>query len=157
MSLTSLVPGFKRKSLDPPPLRVALDRFFEDWFNGDADVFGAPGWNGFVPRLDVAEDEKKVVVTAELPGMTEKDVEIQLDAQRLLIKGEKSEETKEEKKNFYRRECHYGVFQREVPLPAEVVGNKVKAKFKNGVLKVTLPKTPEARQKSRKIAIEAAH
>ncbi len=156
MSFTSLIPSLKRRHLEPP-LRTALDRFFEDWFDGDDALTGPNGWNGFKPRLDVAEDEKKVEVTAELPGIDEKDIEIQLEGDRLLIKGEKSEEKEEEKKNFYHRECTYGAFQREVVLPTEVVGDKVKAKFKNGILKVTLPKTLEARAKSRKIAVEAGH
>ncbi len=157
MSLMSLRSGLKRRDLEPPPLRMALNRFFEDWFDGDGDLLGAAGWKGFEPQLDVADHQKKVVVTAELPGMTEKDIEIQLEGDLLLIKGEKSEEEEKEEKNYYRRECRYGAFKRAVPLPAEVVGDKVKAKFKNGCLKITLPKTAKAREKNRKIAIEAAH
>lgn len=154
MNLSALVPGVKHKNPAAPPLRRALDRFFDNWYDGEMEPFGAPDWQGFNPRLDVADGEKKLVVTAELPGIEEKDIEVQLDGERLVIRGEKTEEKEEDEKGFYRRECHYGAFHREVQLPAEVIADKVKAKFKNGVLKVTLPKTPEARQKNRKITIE---
>lgn len=155
MNLTPLVPNRTQMPVAQRPLRQMLDRVFADWFDGGMDI-ADPDWIGFKPSLDVAETDTKLVVSAELPGMAEDDVEIQLDGDRLLISGEKSEEKEEEKKNFYRRECSYGSFRREVLLPAEVVADKVKAKFKNGVLTVTLPKTPEARRKHRKIAIESA-
>ncbi len=157
MSLTSLVSGLKRNPVTTPQtsFQGAMDRFFDDWFRRDSDEYGLFAAQGFMPKVDVAERDKEWLVTAEMPGMGEKDIEIQLEGDRLVIKGERKEDKEEEKPNYYHRESRYGAFRREVLLPGEVIPDKVKAKFDQGVLRITLPKTPESRMHTRKIAVEA--
>lgn len=109
----------------------------------------------FVPEIDVAETDKEVRVTAELPGMEQKDIDVTLTESVLTIKGEKREEHDEEKGDFFRSERRYGMFERSVALPNGLDAEKAKASFKKGVLKITLPKTAEAQSNRRRIAIES--
>lgn len=134
-----------------------MNRLFEEFFN---EPFGlAPmrelGQN-FMPRVDVYEDEKEIKVTAELPGMDEKDIDITLDREVLTIRGEKSSETKEEKGQYRRIERSYGSFERQIPLGMEVDANKVDAEFKKGVLTIILPKPAEAISRVKKIEVKKA-
>jgi HSP20 family protein len=110
----------------------------------------------FMPQVDVNEDEKQIKVTAELPGMDEKDIDVALSGNSLTIKGEKQEETEDKGRNYYRSERRYGSFHRVIPLSAEVDQDKAKADFKNGVLRITLPKTGEARKRRKKIDVKTA-
>jgi len=105
------------------------------------------------PCVDVYETEKEVVVKAELPGLTKKDVEVQATEDSVTIRGEfkKDEEVSEE--GYYRRERRFGRFERMIPLPAEVKPEEAKAKFENGVLEIRLPKAKEA-PKAKRIEIE---
>ena len=109
----------------------------------------------FVPQVDLAETDKEVRITAELPGLDEKEVEVTLTQGVLTIKGEKREEHQENKGDIHRSECRYGMFERSVQLPADIDADKAKASFKNGVLKVTLPKTAEAQSNRRRIPVES--
>ena len=111
-------------------------------------------FGSFVPEIDVAETDKEIRVTAELPGMEEKDVEVTLTEGVLTIKGEKREEHDEEKGDSFRSERRYGMFERSIALPSGLDADKAKASFKKGVLKVTLPKTPEAQSIRRRITVE---
>jgi HSP20 family protein len=120
---------------------VAPFRFLEPKSTGD-----------LVPRLDVSETEREIKVTAELPGMDEKDVNVTLEGDVLTLKGEKKAEAEEKGKNFHRVERTYGSFQRVITLPAEVDATKVTAGFKKGVLTVTLAKSPAAQ--TRKIEVK---
>jgi HSP20 family protein len=106
------------------------------------------------PRIDVAEDSKAITLTAELPGMDEKDVELLLTDDVLTIKGEKKSESEKKDKDYYRMERSYGSFYRSFPLPEGVDADKVEASFKKGVLTVTLPKLPEAVKEARKITVK---
>ena len=108
----------------------------------------------FMPQIDVDETEKEVRVTAELPGMEEKDVEVTLTQGVLTIKGEKREEHEENKRDFHHSELRYGMFQRAIQLPADIDADQAKASFKKGVLRITLPKTAEAQSSRRRIQIE---
>jgi HSP20 family protein len=112
-------------------------------------------WSGFSPKMDLEETEKDYRITAELPGMEEKDVEVLLAGNSITIKGEKKEEKEEKDKSYYHMERSYGSFQRTVPLPEGIDLNKVDADFKNGVLTVKLPKTVEAKTKSKKVPIKS--
>jgi HSP20 family protein len=103
------------------------------------------------PHVDVVETDKEVTVTAELPGMEEKEVELLLEDGVLTLKGEKRAETEDKDRQFSER--YYGRFERRISLDAEVQADKVQARFKNGVLTVTLPKDPEAQSKARCITI----
>lgn len=140
-------------------MRKQMDELFDDWTRYLPERGRAETAALLAPKIDVSESEKDIRVTAELPGVEEKDVEVTLEDDALLIKGEKRSETeeKDEKdgRRFHRIERSYGAFQRSFALPAEVLADKVTADFKNGVLTVLLPKSPEAVRKARKIAVKA--
>jgi HSP20 family molecular chaperone IbpA len=108
-----------------------------------------------VPAVDVAETDKAYEIAAELPGMAEKDVEVKLANEVLTIKGEKQEEKEEKKTGYHVSERRYGAFQRSFRILDGVDKNKLEASFKNGVLKVTLPKTKEAQRAVKKIDVKA--
>lgn len=107
---------------------------------------------GWMPDVDIVETDGEIVVKAELPGMSKDDVDVEIDGNVLTLKGEKREEKEEKEKERYLYECSYGSFQRSFTLPTEVNADAVKAEFKNGVLKITLPKTGEPRGKKIHIA-----
>jgi HSP20 family protein len=111
---------------------------------------------GLVPAVDVIDEEKAYRVTAELPGLTDKDIEVTKDGDLLTIKGEKKEEHEEKEKGYFLSERHFGSVERSLRLPEGIDDSKIEAKFENGVLTVTLPKTPEAVSKPKKIEIKAA-
>jgi HSP20 family protein len=94
----------------------------------------------WAPRLDIIETEKNVEVKAELPGLERKDIDITLDRDLLVIKGEKKEEKEEKDRYYHRVERRYGTFCRSVRLPAKVKDEKIDATFKDGILTITLPK-----------------
>jgi HSP20 family protein len=134
-----------------------MNRLFNDMFDG----WGLRPFSemeerlaAYQPSIDVSETAKAIKVTAELPGMEEKDVSVTLDEDALTISGEKKEETKEEDEKSYARETTYGSFQRVIPLTSKVDMDNVSASFKRGVLKVNLPKVPgEEPTKGKKIEI----
>ena len=107
------------------------------------------------PRVDVSESDKAITVTAELPGMDEKDIEVVLSDGVLRIKGEKKEEAEDKKKDYYMMERRYGSFQRAFRLPEEVDDKKVSAAFSKGVLRVTVPKSAKAEAKLHKVKIKS--
>jgi HSP20 family protein len=106
------------------------------------------------PAVDVVEDDSAYKITAELPGLSEKDIEVSLAGNTLVLKGEKQQEREEKDKNYHISERSYGSFQRLFRLPEGVDSDKVDANFAKGVLTITLPKTAEAKQQQRKIAIK---
>jgi len=108
---------------------------------------------GTVPAVDIAEKDKEYEITAELPGMDEKNIDVKFADGLLTIKGEKKEEKEEKKKDFYLSERRYGSFQRSFQVPVSVDADKIEAKFANGVLTVRLPKSPEAQKNEKKITI----
>lgn len=107
------------------------------------------------PAVDVAEHDGAYEITAELPGMDEKDVELTLDDDVLTIKGEKKQETEEKKKDYYLSERHYGAFQRSFRMPEGADLEKVSASFRNGVLSITVPKRAGAPKTQRRIDVNA--
>lgn len=94
----------------------------------------------WTPRVDIVEDEKEIIVKAELPEMKKEDVKVTVDQGVLTISGERKLEREEKNKKYHRIESEYGSFLRSFTLPAAIVGDKVSADFKDGVLKVHLPK-----------------
>lgn len=168
MQISDLIPwGRERKEVarqqgenDSPLLSLQRDinRVFDDFWSR----FGgsAAGSNGLLsatgPRTDVSETASAVEVSVELPGMDEKDVDVSLSDEVLTIRGEKKAEREEKKKGYYLAERSYGSFYRSIPLPSGVDPEKAEAQFKQGVLRVTLPKTPEAQAKVRKIEVKAS-
>jgi HSP20 family protein len=142
-----------RTSSDPLALfHRRIDSLFEDLFGGR--LSGPFGAEGFAPQIDLSETEKEVRVTAELPGLDEKDVEVTLTANVLTLKGEKKEEHEEEKGDYYHSERSYGFFERSVQLPEGVDPDKAEAKFKKGVLRVSIPRKPGAGPARRKIELQ---
>ncbi|MCI0395316.1 MAG: Hsp20/alpha crystallin family protein [Chloroflexi bacterium] len=142
----------------PYSLQREVNRLFDDFFSG-FDLAPSPWWGErttFLPRVNVTEREKEIEVTAELPGLSQEDVDISLARDTLTIKGEKKQEEEHKGENYYRMERSYGQFSRTIPLPEGVVDpNKVEAMFKNGVLTITLPKRKEAQQVSKRITVKA--
>jgi HSP20 family protein len=120
-----------------------MDRLFERFFEPHWDELPTVG--EWAPRVDVAETKDALVVTVEIPGVDPKDIQISLQEQLLTIKGEKQQEKEAKDERYHRVERTYGAFARTLRLPVGVDGTKVQATFKNGVLTVTLPKTPAAK------------
>lgn len=149
----------RRAGEDDPfrSLQTEINRVFENFWRGlpaPTGGFGA-GWpfEAATPRVDVSETDKEIEITAELPGLSENDVEISLTEDVLTLKGEKKSEREEKDKNYYVSERSFGSFRRSIPLPSGVDQDKVKATFKNGVLRITVPKTEEAKKEVKKIAV----
>ena len=134
-------------------LHREMNRMFDDVFRGfdlapfgSARAFDGLGW----PQIDVDETDKEVRVTAELPGLDEKDVSLEIASGVLSISGEKKSETEDKDRRFSER--YYGRFERRIPLE-DVEEGKAQASFKNGILTVTIPKSGEAKQNVRRIPI----
>jgi len=147
-------------------LRREIDRLFDDFewgswraplrralFDVEPLLRGEVTW-GKVPAVDVTDTGTAYEVTAELPGLEEKNVEVKFSDSTLTIKGEKKEEKEEKKKDYHLSERRYGSLQRSFSVPEGIDGEKIEAMFKNGVLTVTLPKTPEAQKKEKKIEVK---
>jgi HSP20 family protein len=139
-----------------------MEKRFEEFFKRPFSMFG-PSWMprmkfpemGVVsPDMDIFEDGNDVVVKAEMPGMKKEDIEVNLTDDTVTVSGEKKKEEKVEKKDYYRVERSYGSFSRSFRLPKEVQSDKAKATFKDGVLEIRVPKTPEAISKEKKLTIE---
>ncbi len=108
------------------------------------------------PAVDVTEDEAAYKVTAELPGMTEKDIELSLSGDMLTLSGEKRQGKEQKDKNYHLSERSYGSFQRSFTIPEGVERDKIAADFSKGVLTVTMPKSAKVRETQRKIEVKAA-
>lgn len=142
--MTSIVPSRRR------PHELDVFQGFEDWSKralGDFRMFERIGDYGLEiePRIDIGEDEKTITIKAEMPGLDAKDLDISLENEYLTIKGEKKEEKEEKNIHFHLVERHYGSFSRTLRLPAEVKADKIDATYKNGILRVVLPKVKESK------------
>lgn len=133
-------------------LRDEIDRIFSETLGRWPRRREETAW---VPPIDVSETDNEVIVKADLPGLSEKDVEVLISGNYLTIKGERKREKEVKGENFYRVERVYGSFERSLELPAEVNPDKAKAQYKNGVLTITIPKTAKAKVKSIKIETES--
>jgi HSP20 family protein len=137
-------------------LHREIDRLFDDFTHGGFGLLAMPAQTNLLPSIDVTETDKEFEVTAELPGLERKDVEISVDDGVLTIRGEKKVETKEEdkNKNYHVTERSYGVFFRAIQLPAGVDPASIKATMSNGVLKIAIPKP--AKSEPKKIEVKEA-
>lgn len=136
-------------------LQRDVNRIFEDFWKRFDQPFGAFGrWDASGPRTDIAETERALEISVELPGLDQKDVDVSLTDSALTIKGERNSEREESKKGYHLAERSCGSFYRSIPLPSGVDTDKVNAEFKNGVLTVTLPKTQEALSRVKKIEVK---
>ena len=146
--------------------RSEMDRVFDRFGRG----FGFPSlrrmfdieppWRSSfsfsMPAIDMSEDDKAYKIAAELPGMDAKDIDVSVIGDMLVLKGEKRQEKEEKDKNYHFSERAYGSFQRAFELPASVDRNKLAADFSKGVLTITLPKTAEAQQPTKKIEVKSS-
>jgi len=140
-------------------LHRQMDHFFDE-ISRDFDLIPSGlrdrHFPSFVPSLDLLETDAHYQVLLELPGMSEKEIEISLRDGRLSIRGEKKEEYDEKKENLYRMERAYGTFQRTIDLPSGVREDEIEATFEKGVLKITLPKSEDKGESVRHIEVKAA-
>jgi len=131
-----------------------LHREINELFDGYYRGFGGLGRRmAGSAGFELSETDEEIRVKAELPGMDEKDIAVELEENMLVIRGERKEEKETKKRNYHVSEMSYGGYSRSIPLPARIDREKAKAKFKRGVLTLTLPKTEEARAERRRIPI----
>ena len=148
-------------------LRADMERMFEDFFSGvSSSLSGRKGavepfrtvermFTGSAPAVDLVEKENAYEMSAELPGLDDKDVRLSLKDDVLTLSGEKKEQTEEKKQGYHFSERRFGSFRRSFRLPDDVDQDKIEANFKKGVLTITLPKNPEAAKNEKKIEVKA--
>ena len=158
MNLRSLIPVGRERSVarsDNPfmSLQREIDRLFDDFTRG-FPTFPSGGTAELLPTMDVTETDKQIEITAELPGLEEKDVQVNVADNVLTIRGEKKAEKEEKDKAYRLVERSYGSFVRSLELPEGVNADAIKASIEKGVLKVTVPKPAPAQVK--KIDVKAA-
>lgn len=143
-----------------PTLQREIDRLFEDFFSRDIGFPLAarawPGENALLPEVDVDETDGEIHVTAELPGIDEKDVDVSFAEGVLTVKGEKKAESETKEKQFHRVERSFGRFERRIAIPVNVDESKIDATFTKGVLEITLPKTEVEEEAVTHIEVKAA-
>lgn len=163
MQIKDLIPWARKdhapepKSDDKNPiatLQQEMNRVFDNFWNRFRDLDWP--WGGGEAKSDVVETGDHVEVSIELPGMEMKDIEVSVTDDMLTVKGEKKIERKEEKKGYYLSERSYGAIYRTIPLPPGVDGEKAEASFRNGVLTIRLPQTPEAQARVKRIEVKGA-
>jgi HSP20 family protein len=130
-------------------LQNRVNSLFRDMNENDSPLTTA----SFVPAVDVYEDNKKVVLKLEVPGIEEKDLDIRVENNTLTVKGERKFEKEEKEENFHRIERRYGSFYRAFTLPSTVDTEHINANYKNGVLALELSKKPEAQPKQIKVNV----
>jgi HSP20 family protein len=159
MAITDLIPWQRREpsrrtESELTEFEREMDRLFDRFYRGGPLTPFGESWSGFNPSVDVVETDDQIKVSAELPGLEDKDIEVSLDRGVLTITGVKQEEHQEERENYYRSERMYGSFRRAIPLPAEVNDEQAEAVFQNGVLTITLPKA-EVVEDQKRISVKA--
>jgi HSP20 family protein len=159
MSVSNLLPQLWRDERHPlSSLRKEMDELFESWTKDFGFPQVARPGTGLWPRMNVCETDKEMQITAELPGVDQKDIDITLINGDLVIKGEKKAEFDEKKdergRSYHRIERSFGSFQRRLTLPYNVDADKVQATFSDGVLTLTVPKPPEVQKAAKKIEIK---
>jgi len=157
MNLKSLIPVGRQRGVartDNPfiSLQNEIDRLFDDFTRGFPAI--GNGSANLMPTMDVAETDKEIEITAELPGLEEKDVQINIADNVLTVRGEKKAEKEQKDKNYRLIERSYGSFERSLTLPEGVNADAIKASIDKGVLKVVVPKPAPAQ--TRKIEVKSA-
>ena len=132
-------------------IQQEMNRLFGSAFDAQGGLGNGGGGSRWIPPMDLVEDDEHFVVRADLPGVEEKDVSVELEDNVLTISGERKSDTEQRKEGYYRIERAYGAFSRSLTLPEGIDAEGIKASFANGVLEVRIPK-PEER-KPRKVAI----
>jgi len=150
-------PAARRETRDPLlSLRTEMDRLFDDFFDSPTRFWRASAAAGGAwPSVDVTETENEVIVQADVPGMSDEDIEVLLEDNVLTLRGEKLVEDDHESRTHQLSERFYGRFERRIPLLTEVDPEKVSANFKNGELTVRMPISENARGRTRRIPISS--
>jgi HSP20 family protein len=148
----------KRESNDlatglPDPMTQLVDEFFNDSFDLAPFRQGTTFGGQFYPRIDLIENDKELIVSVEVPGMDENDIQVSMNDNLLSLSGHKETEKEEKGKRFHRIERSSGSFRRDIPLPVEVDQDRVEAVFKNGVVTVTLPKIESTQVRGKRISV----
>lgn len=134
-------------------LHQEIDRLFAQALRG----FGMPDWPGrsdfFRPSLDITENADSYTVKVEMPGVSKDDVQVSVDADSLIVRGEKREEKEQEDEHRHYTECRYGSFQRVLALPGDADADDLTARFRDGVLTITMGRKPDGDSGSRRIEI----
>jgi len=143
-----LVPFLRRNEVP------TTTRLFEDFFN-DFPFFGSSldGGDHWSPSVDIMEKDGNLILRAELPGLTEKDIDLKIEGDILTLKGERKMESEDDKGTYHRMESCYGSFTRSFRLPDTVDYEKINAEYKNGVLKVTMPQKPEVKPREIPVSV----
>lgn len=157
--MTNLVPAPIKESVER--LRDDVMGIFERWLperkhsarTPVTDLWSSALFGHGGPAIDLDEDDSTVHVTAELPGLTEEDFKVEITGNHLVLRGEKKSNREEKNRDYYYSECSYGSFTRAIDLPCEVQADKAKATYKQGVLKLTLPKSADAKAKRIKVTV----
>ena len=129
-------------------------KLFEEFFN-DFPFNSAPERSeNWIPSVDILEKGGNLILRAELPGMTQKEIELKLEGNTLTLKGERKMENEDKKSNYHRIESYYGTFTRSFRLPDTVDAEKISAEYKNGVLTITIPQRPEVRPREIPVSVQ---
>ena len=129
-------------------------KLFEEFFN-DFPLNSAPERSeNWIPSVDILEKGGNLILRAELPGMTEKAIELKLEGNTLTLKGERKMENEDKKSNYHRIESYYGTFTRSFRLPDTVDAEKISAEYKNGVLTITIPQRPEVKPREIPVSVQ---
>ena len=162
--------GSSQLATSSPPLmslRAEIDRMFDRFMNHDS-LPGLFDWDNFAKlptrslsagltlRSDFSESDDGYELTVEMPGLTDKDVDVSVSDDTVTVKGEKKQQSEKKEDDYHMMERSYGSFRRSFTLPHGVNADSISAKVKDGILTVTLPKTAEAKKKARKIEIKAS-
>ena len=144
-----LVP-YIRKS-DVPSTTRLFEEFFNDFPFSRPMLEGSDHWT---PSVDIMEKEGNLILRAELPGLSEKQIELKLEGDTLTLKGERKMENEDKKETYHRIESYYGSFTRSFRLPDTVDADKIHADYKNGVLTVTIPQKPEVKPREIPVSVQ---
>ena len=144
-----LVPYFRRS--EAPIANRWFEEFFSDFPFTSSLLENRESW---APSVDILEKDGKLILRAELPGMTEKDIDLKIEGNTLTLKGERKMDNEDKKSNYHRVESYYGSFTRSFRLPDTVDYEKINAEYKNGVLTVTLPQKPEVKPREIPVSVQ---
>ena len=151
--LQSLLRSRDERVIPAVRFRNAMERLVEDLVEGS--ILSGDGNSGrLLPAVNVRETEDSVIAEVELPGLSQKDISVQVVGDTLTVRGERRHESEEKGRNYYRREIASGIFERQIPLPAPVDADGVEATYASGILQVTLPKLEGSRPKNIPIKVK---
>jgi HSP20 family protein len=133
-------------------IRREMDRLWDSFFErGLPERFESREW---MPAFDMAEKENELIVKVDLPGIEPKELDVSVSDNTLTVRGEKKEEREEKKEDYLMRESAYGAFSRSVRLPYPIQSDKIKTSYQDGVLRIAMPKSEEAKKKQVKVAVQ---